>query len=212
LQEWAEDYGQMEPNHRHNSHLYGLYPGNVISVTRTPELIEPVKKVLELRGDGASGWSRAWKANLWARLRDGDRVNKIFKGYLKDECFMSLFAKCFKPMQVDGTLGMTAAVSEMLLQSQEGYIDLLPALPSEWADGHIKGICARGDFELDFSWKNKAVTSLQILSKAGMPCSIKTGKKVKVLVDGKAINVKILPNQIVQFNTVKGKTYTVKGI
>jgi alpha-L-fucosidase 2 len=212
LQEWAEDYGQMEPNHRHNSHLYGLYPGNVISVTRTPELIEPVKKVLELRGDGASGWSRAWKANLWARLRDGDRVNKIFKGYLKDECFMSLFAKCFKPMQVDGTLGMTAAVSEMLLQSQEGYIDLLPALPSEWADGHIKGICARSDFELDFSWKNKAVTSLQILSKAGMPCSIKTGKKVKVLVDGKAINVKILPNQIVQFNTVKGKTYTVKGI
>ncbi|MEO7960818.1 MAG: glycoside hydrolase family 95-like protein, partial [Ginsengibacter sp.] len=172
----------------------------------------PVKKVLELRGDDASGWSRAWKTNLWARLRDGDRANKIFKGYLKEQCFKSLFAMCGKPMQVDGTLGMTAGISEMLVQSQEGYIDLLPALPSEWADGQFKGVCARGGFELDFSWKNNSISTLQILSKAGMPCSIKTGNKVKVHSNGKSIAVKILPNQVVEFKTETGKTYTVQGI
>lgn len=210
LQEWAEDYGQMEANHRHASHLYGLYPGNVISINRTPELIEPVKKVLELRGDGASGWSRAWKTNLWARLRDGDRANKIFKGYLKEQCYASLFAMCGKPLQVDGTLGMTAGISEMLIQSQEGYIDLLPALPSEWSYGEFKGVRARGGFELDFSWKNKAITSLEILSKAGMPCRIKIENKVKVSSDGKRVKVTRHPGQIVEFNTVKGKTYMVK--
>lgn len=212
LQEWAEDYGQMEANHRHASHLYGLYPGNVISIDRTPELIEPVKKVLELRGDGASGWSRAWKTNLWARLGDGDRANKIFKGYLDEQCFVSLFAMCGKPMQVDGTLGITAGISEMLVQSHEGYIDLLPALPTEWSYGRFDGVIARGGFELDFSWKDKAVTSLEILSKAGMPFRIKTGNKIKVFSNGKSVKVTKQPDQILEFNTEKGETYTVKGM
>lgn len=212
LQEWAEDYGQMEKNHRHASHLYGLYPGNVISMERTPELIEPVKKVLELRGDGASGWSRAWKVNLWARLRDGDRANKIFKGYLKEQCFASLFAMCGNPMQVDGTLGMTAGISEMLIQSQEGYIDLLPALPSEWFHGQFDGVLARGGFELNFSWKGNALTSVEIISKAGMPCSIKIGTKAKVFSEGKEVSFKKQPNQILEFNTEKGKTYTIQGL
>ena len=212
LQEWTEDYGQMEKNHRHASHLYGLYPGKVISVNKTPELIEPVKKVLELRGDGASGWSRAWKTNLWARLGDGDRANKVFKGYLKEQCFPSLFAICARQFQVDGSLGVAAGITEMLLQSHEGYIDLLPALPSEWADGHFDGVCARGGFELDFSWKNKALTSLEILSKAGLPCNLKTDKKIKVFSDGQQIQVKKLKNGIVEFKTTKGKTYTVAGL
>ena len=212
LQEWTEDYGQMEKNHRHASHLYGLYPGKVISVNKTPELIEPVKKVLELRGDGASGWSRAWKTNLWARLGDGDRANKVFKGYLKEQCFPSLFAICARQFQVDGSLGVAAGITEMLLQSHEGYIDLLPALPSEWADGHFDGVCARGGFELDFSWKNKALTSLEILSKAGIPCNLKTDKKIKVYSDGQQIKVKKLKNGIVEFKTTKGKTYTIAGL
>ncbi|MEG3658472.1 glycoside hydrolase family 95 protein [Arenibacter palladensis] len=212
LQEWTEDYGQMEKNHRHASHLYGLYPGKVISVNKTPELIEPVKKVLELRGDEASGWSRAWKTNLWARLGDGDRANKVFKGYLKEQCFPSLFAICARQFQVDGSLGVAAGITEMLLQSHEGYIDLLPALPSEWADGHFDGVCARGGFELDFSWKNKALTSLEILSKAGLPCNLKTNKKIKVFSDGQQIQVKKLKNGIVEFKTTKGKTYTVAGL
>ncbi|MEO6134150.1 MAG: glycoside hydrolase family 95 protein [Ginsengibacter sp.] len=212
LQEWSEDYEQMEDKHRHFSHLYGLYPGNVLSVYRTPEFIQPVKNVLEQRGDGGTGFSHAWKMSLWARLRDGDRANKIFKGYLKDQCYSSLFAKCGKPLQVDGSLGVTAGISEMLIQSNEGFIDLLPALPSEWADGQFEGVCARGGFELDFSWKNKTISTLKILSKAGMPCSIKTGRQVKVYSDGKPVTVKILPNQVVVFNTEKGKTYTVQGI
>ena len=212
LQEWTEDYGQMEKNHRHASHLYGLFPGNVISVTRTPELIEPVKKVLELRGDGASGWSRAWKVNLWARLRDGDRANKVFKGYLKDQCYVSLFAMCGKEFQVDGSLGLTSGITEMLMQSQEGYIDLLPALPTEWSEGQFDGVCARGGFELDFKWENNAVTSLEILSKTGNQCSLKAGSKVKVFSNGKQIKTKKGSNQVVQFNTEKGKTYIVKGV
>ncbi|RTE53908.1 glycoside hydrolase family 95 protein [Arenibacter aquaticus] len=212
LQEWTEDYGQMEKNHRHASHLYGLYPGKVISVNQTPELIEPVKKVLELRGDGASGWSRAWKTNLWARLGDGDRANKVFKGYLKEQCFPSLFAICSRQFQVDGSLGVAAGITEMLLQSHEGYIDLLPALPSEWENGHFDGVCARGGFELDFSWKNKTLTSLEILSKAGMPCKLKTTKKIKVYSDGKQIPVKKHKNNIIEFKTTKGKTYTMSGL
>lgn len=212
LQEWTEDYGQMEDKHRHFSHLYGLYPGNVISVNRTPEFIGPVKNVLEQRGDGGTGFSRGWKMALWARLNDGDRANSIFKGYLKEQCYPSLFAKCGKPLQVDGSFGVTAGITEMLIQSHEGYIDLLPALPSEWSHGRFNGVCARGGFELDFSWKDKNLASVEILSKAGTPCSIKTENKVKVFSDGKQIGVKDRPNNIIEFSTMKGKTYTIKGI
>ena len=209
LQEWTEDYGQLEKNHRHASHLYGLYPGNVISMKETPELVEPVKKVLELRGDGAAGWSRAWKMNLWARLKDGDRANKILKGYFKEQCFPSLFAICAKQFQVDGSLGVAAGVTEMLLQSHEGYIELLPALPSEWADGRFDGVCARGGFELDLSWKDKKMKALEILSKAGTLLSLKSVQKIVVLSDGKQIKVKKRHGNIVEFDTEKGKTYTI---
>lgn len=212
LQEWTEDYEQLEKNHRHFSHLYGLYPGNVISAARTPELVEPVKKVLEQRGDGGMGFSRGWKMSLWARLNDGNRANSIFKGYLKEQCFSSLFAKCGKPLQVDGSLGVTAGITEMLVQSHEGFIELLPALPSEWPEGQFEGVCARGGFELDFTWKNKKITALEVLSKAGVPFRLKTNNRVKVFIDGKSISHKKRANNIIEFNTVKGKRYTIKEI
>ena len=212
LQEWTEDYEQMEDKHRHFSHLYGLYPGNVISPNRTPEFIGPVKKVLEQRGDGGTGFSRGWKMALWARLNDGDRANSIFKGYLKEQCYASLFAKCGKPLQVDGSLGVTAGITEMLIQSNEGYIELLPALPTEWSEGEFKGVCARGGFELDFSWKNKELISTEVLSKVGERFRLKTNKKVKVFLDGKPVSVKKRANKIIEFNTVKGKTYTITEI
>ena len=212
LQEWTEDYGQMEKNHRHASHLYGLYPGNVISVDRTPELIEPVKKVLELRGDESSGWSRAWKANLWARLKDGDRANKIFKGYIEEQSYPSLFAICANEFQVDGSLGMTAGITEMLIQSHEGYIELLPALPTEWTTGQFDGVCARGGFELDFSWKNNVLTAVGILSTAGMPFVFKTDTKLRVLSDGKPIKIKTRKNGTIEFETLKGQVYSLKGL
>jgi alpha-L-fucosidase 2 len=208
LQEWTEDYEQMEPNHRHNSHLYGLYPGNVLSVKRTPQYIDGVKKVLELRGDGASGWSRAWKMSLWARLYDGNRANKIFKGYLKEQCYPQFFALCgSKALQVDGTMGVAAGITEMLVQSHEGVIDLLPALPDEWHDGRFDGVCARGGFELDMQWEDKNITAVEILSKAGKKCCVYAGSKVKVMKDGKKIAARTNADGSVEFNTVKGGVY-----
>jgi alpha-L-fucosidase 2 len=182
LQEWTDDWEQLEKNHRHFSHLYGLYPGNVFSMRRTPQFVNPIKAVLEQRGDGGAGWSRAWKVSLWARLHDGDRAEKIFKEYLRDQSNPQLLAKCFTPLQVDGTLGMTAGISEMLLQSHDGSIEFLPALPKEWSEGRISGLKARDGFIIDMEWKNNAVKSIQLLSKAGSVC--------KILINGKRINVK----------------------
>ncbi|MGQ1785342.1 glycoside hydrolase family 95 protein [Saccharicrinis sp. GN24d3] len=209
LQEWTEDFEQMEPNHRHNSHLYGLYPGNVISAKRTPEYIDGVKKVLELRGDGASGWSRVWKMALWARLYDGNRANKIFKGYLKEQCYPQFFAKCGTPLQIDGTMGASAGITEMLVQSHEGVIDLLPALPDEWKEGTFDGVCARGGFELNMKWQNNKVSSVDVLSKSGNICRIDAGGKFTITKDGKRVATKTKADGSIEFKTVKGGLYKV---
>lgn len=210
LQEWADDWKSLEKNHRHFSHMYGLYPGKVLYEKRTPALIESYKKVLEERGDGSTGFSRAWKMALWARMNDGNRANKIYKGYLKDQSCTSMFALCFRSLQVDGNFGVTAAVTEMLMQSHDGFIKLLPALPDEWSDGSFKGVCARGGFELDYSWKNKTITQLNILSKAGEVCRIETNPKVKITNKGKNVSYKKLPGGIIEFKTVKGESYQIK--
>jgi len=210
LQEWTDDLAQMEDKHRHFSLLYGLYPGNVISAKRTPELVEPVKKVLEQRGDEGAGFSRAWKMSLWARLYDGNRAYKIFKGYIKDQCYPQLFAKCFTPLQVDGSLGVSAGVTEMLMQSHEGTIDLLPALPDEWSDGAFKGVCARGAFELNFSWKNKQLTALEVFSKAGQFCRIRAGGLNKVSDNGNMVHITKYPDGAIEFATKPGRTYKIR--
>jgi alpha-L-fucosidase 2 len=207
LQEWTEDLEQLEPNHRHNSHMYGLYPGNVISVKRTPQYIDACKAVLNNRGDGASGWSRAWKMALWARMYDGNRANKIFKGYISEQCYPQLFAKCGKPLQIDGTMGVAAGITEMLIQSHEGSIDLLPALPDEWSDGRFDGVCARGGFELNMKWKNKAITEVEILSKAGEVCRIEDGANFTITNDGKKVAYKTNKDGSVQFQTTAGSLY-----
>ncbi|MBI5707629.1 MAG: glycoside hydrolase family 95 protein [Armatimonadetes bacterium] len=177
LQEWADDWTSLEENHRHFSHLYGLYPGRALWDKRTPELIKAYKGVLEERGDGGVGWSRSWKMALWARLGDGNRAHKIFKGYLKEQSCAQMFALCGRAMQVDGTLGATAAITEMLMQSHEGFIRLLPALPDEWNTGEFNGVCARGGFEVDMSWKEGRLTRAVIHSKAGLPCKVVCGEK-----------------------------------
>jgi len=210
LQEWTDDLGQLEDKHRHFSHLYGLYPGNVISARRTPELVEPVKKVLEQRGDGGTGFSRGWKMALWARLKDGDRANSIFKGYLKEQCYASLFAKCYTPLQVDGTFGVTAGITEMLIQSQEEMIDLLPALPTEWSEGAMNGVCARGGFELNFRWKNNELTQIEVLSKSGKLCRIKVGKEARVFLNEKEVNSKPNSDGSIEFSTLKGSRYSIE--
>lgn len=209
LQEWAEDYGQMEDKHRHFSHMYGLYPGNVISAKRTPEFVDACKAVLEQRGDGGTGFSRAWKMGLWARLYDAERAHKIFKGYIKEQAYTQLFAKCFTPLQVDGTFGVTAGITEMLMQSHEGVIDLLPALPKAWSNGHFDGLCARGAFELDMQWTDGQITRVEVLSKKGHTCRIDPKTKVKVTADGKHVKSKTLKDGSIEFNTRAGKKYTL---
>ena len=209
LQEWMEDFGQLEDKHRHFSHMYGLFPGNVLSTTKTPELIGPIKAVLEQRGDGGTGFSRAWKMALWARLSDGDRANSIYKGYLQEQCYLSLFAKCYTPLQVDGTLGVTAAISEMLVQSHEDVIQLLPALPKEWNSGKFYGVCTRGAFELNLEWENGVTKKVEILSKAGKNCIISANNKVKVFSNGNQIQIKN-KNGYIEFPTEKGQMYKLE--
>jgi alpha-L-fucosidase 2 len=206
LQEWTEDMDQLEKEHRHLSHMYGLYPGNVISARRTPELTDACKKVLEQRGDQGSGFSRAWKMSLWARLYDGNRANSILKGYLKDQAYPQLFAKCYTPLQVDGSFGATAGITEMLIQSHEGVIDLLPALPDEWDSGSFNGVCARGAFDISMNWKNGRIVSVSVLSKAGEMCIINPKTAVTVFYNGRRQNVKKLADGSICFNTIiKGR-------
>lgn len=209
LQEWAEDYEQLEDKHRHFSHMYGLYPGNVISAKRTPELIDGCKAVLEQRGDGGTGFSRGWKMALWARLYDGQRAHKIFKGYIKEQAYPQLFAKCYTPLQVDGSFGVTAGITEMLMQSHEGVIDLLPALPEAWSKGQFEGVCARGAFELDMQWSDSQITGVEVLSKKGHICRINPKTKVKVITDGSKVRIKTFKDGSIEFETRTGQKYTL---
>ena len=197
LQEWYLDFEDVDPEHRHVSHLFGLHPGRVISPRSTPELAEASKKTLLLRGDGGTGWAMAWKINFWARLEDGDHAYKMLKNGLKhvdasDEVSMKgggTYSNLFDahpPFQIDGNFGAASGVTEMLMQSHNGEIFLLPALPQQWPNGSIKGLRARGGFVVDMKWKNGAVSELIIHSQLGGNCRIRT---ISVL-SGKDIQLK----------------------
>ena len=163
LQEWIEDYGEPEPQHRHVSHLYSLYPGHDISLKATPELAAAVKKSLELRGDGSSGWSTTWRTALWSRLQNSERAYANLKILITTRTLPNMFCDG-PPFQIDGNLGGTAAITEMLVQSTPNEITVLPALPQQWTSGSLKGVRVRGGGKVDITWKEGRLGEFRLQS------------------------------------------------
>lgn len=198
VMEWVEDYKEVEPHHRHTSHLFALHPGNQISVTGTPELAEAAKKTLIARGDDGTGWGLAWKINMWNRLHDGDHAYKLLGVLLREKTLPNLFDN-HPPFQIDGNFGATAAIAEMLLQSHVPLkrnrfeVQLLPSLPSALTTGTVKGLRARGGFVIDLSWEDGKLTEVRVFSEKGGKLTLRIG------------------DHTASFNTKMGKTLQLTG-
>ena len=221
LLEWYKDFEEEDPHHRHTSHLYALHPANLISPLSTPELANAAKTTLELRGDDGTGWSLGWKVNMWARLLDGNHAYKLFRNQLRltkegDRNFNKgggVYANLFDahpPFQIDGNFAATAGVIEMLMQSQNHEIHLLPALPDAWQQGSIKGIVARGNFIVAISWKDGKLSSSKITSNQGRNCTIRCNEPF--IIDSLHLkSKKTAMGYVISFKTKKGKSYILKA-
>ncbi|MGA2246329.1 MAG: glycoside hydrolase family 95 protein [Verrucomicrobiota bacterium] len=209
VMEWPEEYQEAEPHHRHISHLWGLYPGDEITPERTPALAQASRRTLEARGDASVGWSYAYKAASWARLGDGDHAWLLVRGALNPVTtqeihydngggvYPNLFDAC-PPFQIDANFGVTAAIAEMLLQSRNGTLYLLPALPEAWKNGSVTGLCARGGFVVDLAWQDGQLRTATIHSKTGSRCQVEYNgsgtaidlkRSAKVDLDGKLYTI-----------------------
>ena len=246
LQEWIEDWDNPNDKHRHVSHLYGLFPSNQINPITSPELFNASKTVLIHRGDVSTGWSMGWKVNLWAKLLDGNHAYKLIKDQLslvekdgwgdRGGTYANLF-DAHPPFQIDGNFGCTSGITEMLLQTQNGSIDILPALPDEWKNGKITGLRTYGGFEVNLVWENSQIKKINIKSNLGGNCRIRVPNEVELLgklklknaqgdnpnpffeipkikkpiisAEAKLNELALKPTFLYDFDTEAGKTYTL---
>jgi alpha-L-fucosidase 2 len=225
LMEWLEEYEEPEPQHRHVSHLYGLHPGNEITPELTPELAEAAKQTLYIRGDGGTGWSRAWKINFWARLHDGDHAFKLVKNLLepvfdnsfnysnKGGTYPNLFC-AHPPFQIDGNFGGTAGIAEMFIQSHAGFINYIPALPKQFSEGSFNGLRVRGNGIASATWKNKQLTEATLFAVDTSSFIIKIpdyGMNPKYFINGKYQEIS-LNNQMLSIDLKKGDILEIRFI
>jgi len=194
LQEWYYDWQDVEPTHRHQSHLYGLYPGTHVTLSQTPDIANAAKKTLDIKGDETTGWSKGWRINLWARLKDGEHAYKMYRELLKfvppdetKENYNNMggtypnLLDAHPPFQIDGNFGGAAAVAEMLVQSHTGFIELLPAISKAWNSGAVNGLKARGNYEIDMKWSKGRITNLYIKSSTQKQASIYCNGKLQTV-------------------------------